>query len=193
MAELRKRSDFREHSSPHLLVNNGQSTVVSVTKPREYVKNVALQGDAWPGFEVETSQIDEGFTLDLSPLLSLDNTMVDAVVKFNVDQIEKLVPVMVDVPSVAAPRQRTKIEVPQVSQCRFHERFRWPADRVLLIGLGVTTPPVPTEQIGFRFPLGPSTPRADLLLFVECKGKSAQPNAVTRTGRLDDKPTYGRY
>ncbi len=29
MAELQKRTDFREHSSPHLLVQNGQSTIVT--------------------------------------------------------------------------------------------------------------------------------------------------------------------
>src|SRR5690606_20721898 len=40
LAELRKRSDHREHSSPHLLVNNGQSTVVSATRPLGYIKDI---------------------------------------------------------------------------------------------------------------------------------------------------------
>src|SRR5262245_11925254 len=34
VAELRRRNDFREHSSPHLLVQNGQSSTVSALQPR---------------------------------------------------------------------------------------------------------------------------------------------------------------
>src|SRR5690606_2487415 len=68
LAELRKRTDFREHSSPHLLVNNGQSTVVSARRPRPYLRDVILRPEAWPGFESEIAQIDEGFSLELSPL-----------------------------------------------------------------------------------------------------------------------------
>ena len=32
LGELRRRSDYREHSSPYLMVNNGQSTVVSAMR-----------------------------------------------------------------------------------------------------------------------------------------------------------------
>ena len=32
VADLRRRSDFREHSTPHLLVNNGQSTQIAATR-----------------------------------------------------------------------------------------------------------------------------------------------------------------
>ena len=117
LADLRRRTDFREHSSPHLLVHNGQSTVVSLMKPHGYVRNVTLTGTAWPGYLPEQAQIDEGFSLEFNPLLSLDSHSIDAVLKCHVDQVEKMVPVMLDVPTAAAPRQRTKIEVPQMSRC----------------------------------------------------------------------------
>jgi len=48
LAEMRQRTDFREHSSPHLLVNNGQATVVSAIRPRTYVRGVQPRQDAWP-------------------------------------------------------------------------------------------------------------------------------------------------
>ena len=44
LADLQRRSDYREHSSPHLLVNNGQSTVVSAMRGRAYVRDVILPG-----------------------------------------------------------------------------------------------------------------------------------------------------
>ena len=114
LTELRRRSDYREHNSPQLLVNNGQPTVVSAMRGRNYVRAVRLRSDAWPGYEPETALVDEGFTLEFTPLLSLDSKTVDATIKCDVDQVERLIPVMLAVPTVAAPRQSAKIEVPQV-------------------------------------------------------------------------------
>jgi hypothetical protein len=75
-----------------------------------------------------------------------------------------------EVPTLAAPRQRTKLEVPQMTNFRFHERFRWPVDQVLLIGMGMVPPPAPVDNtsLAANLPLplvGP--PRADLLVLVE--------------------------
>ena len=197
LADLRKRTDFREHSSPHLLVNNGQSTVVSATRAKTYLRDVVPQPSVWPGFEVRAGQIDEGFNLELSPLLSLNGEMIDAVLKCNIDQVEKLISVMVDVPTQAASRQRAKTEVPQMAQCRLQERFRWPVDQTLVIGLGMVPTPVPTEANPLRFGLPlpvPSAPkRADLLVFVESKGNMGQPPTVTRTGQRNGQNYRGRY
>lgn len=195
LGELRKRTDFREHSSPHLLVNNGQSTVVSVTRPRTYMKEIVARPEVWPGFDTAVGQIDEGFGLELTPLLSLDGRSIDAIVKCNVDQVEKLVPVMLEVPTPLAPRQRAKIEVPRLSQARMHERFRWSGDHVLVIGLGIVAMPVPTEQdpllAGFSALTGP--PRADLLIFVENKGHNGAAPTVTRAASADPRKYNGRY
>ncbi len=67
LADLQRRSDYREYSSSQLLANNGQSTVVSATRSKSYVGNIRLQPGAWPGHEPETSVIDEGYSLDSSP------------------------------------------------------------------------------------------------------------------------------
>jgi hypothetical protein len=195
LAELRKRTDFREHGSPHLLVNNGQSTVLRTTRPRTHVRDVTRRSDVWPAFEPELAQFDEGFTLELSPLLALDGSTVDAVIKCHIDQLEKLLPVMLEVPTPVAPRQRTQIEVPQVAQYRLHERFRWPSDQVLVVGLGVVATPVPTDPNPLMqvLPLPSSPPRADLLIFVESKGRVAQSGSPASTGQKDPATYRGRY
>ncbi|MBL9122659.1 MAG: hypothetical protein JNG90_03440, partial [Planctomycetaceae bacterium] len=180
LAELRKRSDFREHSSPHLLVNNGQPTVVAATRPRPYQKEVHLRPGTFPGFEAEMSQIDEGFSLELSPLLSLDGRLIDATLKCKIEQVEKIVPVPLDVPVQGGQRQRTRVDVPQTSQFEVNERFRWPADHVLVIGLGVVAVPVPSEpSMRLGLSLGPA--RSDLVLFVESKGKPSQVSTAAKT------------
>jgi hypothetical protein len=202
MADLRRRTDFREHSSPNLLVANGESTVVSATRAKSYIRDVVLRPGGWPGFETQVGQIDEGFSLELNPLLSLDGTTIDAILKCNIDQVERLMPVVMEVPTPAAPRQRTKIEVPQLCHCRMHERFRWPTDQVLLIGLGVVAAPVPTEPQPFLpipganlLPLpGSNSPaRVDLLVLVEARGAVAQGPTASRTGGGAVKSYHGRY
>lgn len=199
MAELRRRSDFREHSAPQLLVNNGQATVVSSTRERRYVRGIIAKPEVWPGYDTDYGQIDEGFSFELSPLLSLDGRTIDAILKCNIDQVERLISVPVEVPTTVAPRQQTKVEVPQISQVRVHERFRWPTEQVLLVGLGVVATPTAEGTGGLLkwavpFAQGPS--RADLLLFVESKGKTG---LAPRVGGGNDRGTAssnvsrGRY
>ncbi len=191
ISELRKRTDFREHSSPQLMVQNGQSTVVSASRPKNYIKDVILKQEIWPGFEPEMGQIDEGFSLEFKPLLSLDGKSIDAVVKCNIDQVEKLVPVQLDVPTAAAPRQRTEIQVPQVETHRFAEKFHWPADMVLVIGCGMSPMPSPTEPTAVKIPLVTPGDHADLLVFVEDRGPNGKPPVISRTPPTAGMPIGG--
>jgi len=168
VAELARRNDFRSHTSPHMIVNNGQSTVITLGQPRNYIRGL-VELDGRIGLQPDVGQVFEGFSLELSPLLSLDSQMIDTIVKCNVDQIEKMI--KVDIPTIANYRQQ--IEVPQSSGTRLQERFRWPVDRVLLISLGVVPSPLPGTKSSIALPLTNAAPRADLLLFIESKGTVA--------------------
>ncbi|HZZ26359.1 MAG TPA: hypothetical protein VFE46_00025 [Pirellulales bacterium] len=179
-AELQKRTDFREHSSPHVLVQNGQATVVAASRPQNYIKDVIMKPEIWPGFQPEMGQIEEGFSLEFKPLLSLDGKMIDAVVKCNIDQVEKMTSVTLDVPTQAAPRQRTKIQVPQMNTIRFAEKFHWPTDMVLIIGFGIVPVPTPQEPTGVKIPLVTPDSHADLLVVVENRGVEGKPPSITR-------------
>jgi hypothetical protein len=142
--------------------------------------------------------MQEGFTLQLSPLMSLDGNTIDAVIKCEVDQIEKLVPVNVDIPSVAGGTQRVQIQVPQVISWRLHERFRWPANQVLMLGCGVVAAPSPErmELMGVPIPTLPFTSggRADALLLVESNGRASQTLLEAKQDFRAGPPTgNGRY
>ncbi len=152
------------------------------------------------GFEPSPGQVDEGFALDFSPLLSVDRRMIDATIRCDIDQVEKMIPVMIEVATPSSPRQRTKIESPQMSHYRFHERFRWPVDQVLLVGLGMVALPIPVDGApmvqGLPLPIGNSPARADLLIFVECKGpaiSASNPAAAARPSLRETKNYRGRY
>ncbi len=104
-----------------------------------------------------------------------------------------MLPVMIDVPTAAAPRQRQKIEVPQAVGTRLHERFRWPTEQVLLVSLGMGPAPVPDASGGISVPLLSGPPRAEMLIFVESRGAvGSQPTAL-QPGQREASLYQNRY
>jgi hypothetical protein len=176
IAELRKRPDFREHNSPNELLQNARTHEIARMHPLAYVKSISSHADVF-GAALHTpvmGQVEQGFKLQISPLLSADERTVDAVLKAETRQVEKLASVAVNLPT--AKGQRTaSIQIPQTSSWRLHERFRWPVDRVLLISCGVVAAPTPDRAggQGFLGGLVSRAPRVEALLFLEAKGKSA--------------------
>lgn len=194
LADLRKRTDFREHSAPSLAIHNGQTGTIGAMHPRPYARSVRLRTDVWQGFEKEMGQVEEGYQLSLSPLLSRDGQMIDVSIKCKVEYIEKMTPVGIEIPTTANPRQRVQIEVPQVSSWQLNELFRWPADQVLLISRGIVAMPSqgrPTTS-GIAAIFSPEMPRADTLLLLETKGEAllGSTGQNLRTGAVNSR---GRY
>jgi hypothetical protein len=173
--QLKARGDFREHSSPRVEIANGQSQTLARTQPRNYTKSLQLKRE-FPFYDLIPGQIDEGYSLEISPLLSLDRQTMEAAVTCRVDQVEKLVPLAIDVP-VGTQSQRVQIQVPQMASWRLSERFRWPASDVLLLSCGVVANPAPgaTGALSLLAPLGVSNSRADALLMIDAK----PPNVTT--------------
>jgi len=175
MSELKRRTDYREHNPPHQMVQNGQSLVVSSMRPRPYTKGIIRTQQTWPGYQPEMGQLDEGFSLEFSPLLAMDTRTVDAVIKLRLSQVEKMLSVKLEVPNNIAPNQRAECQVPQMTMVQLHERFRWPTDQVLLLSMGVVATPGPQKPnlLTDALQLSKAAPRADALLFVESKGPIA--------------------
>ncbi len=198
LSDLTRRTDYREYNSPQQLVGNGKSIVISTMRPRSYIKGVVPTGNVWPGFRPEQGQLEEGFSLEFSPLLALDKATADAVVKLRLQQVEKMLPVKLDIPTPVAPNQRMEIEVPQVTMANLHERFRWPTGQVLLLSMGVIGTPGPTKgnPLTAALPMLKTPPRADALLFIEAKGSllpPAAPNAPVSTALRGPASFHGRY
>ncbi|MCA9207723.1 MAG: hypothetical protein KDA55_05170 [Planctomycetales bacterium] len=201
-ANLSKRTDYREHNSPNVLIHNGQTHTLTRKRPKNYVRSANGQGLVALSPQLELGQIEEGYTLQVSPLMSLDGKTIDAVIKCEIDQVEKLVPITIDIPSTLGQMQRVQIQIPQLVSWRLHERFRWPADEVLLLSCGVVASPgaEASNPLGIpnllkNNPLTNTTPgRADALLFIESKGKASQALLDAQRQPIDSAPNYrGRY
>lgn len=175
VGELRQRGDFRELAKS-LSIQSGQTDTITSTRPRVYPRSVRPVS-YFPGIEMVNGQIEEGFALQLSPLMSLDGRTCDAAIKCNIDQVERLVPVNIDV-NIGGQSQRAQIQVPQLVSWRFQERFRWPADQVLLLSCGVVASPAGNSAGGSPLnlfgALGQAGERADALLMVECRGRASE-------------------
>ena len=173
--QLRQRTDARQVQDLNLVTYNGQTEQLASTRGRNYVRNVRSAAGVWPPYEPETGEIQEGYRLSISPLLSTDGGVIDCVIKAEIDQVDKLNHVDLELPLPNNQVHRTRIDVPQVVSWRLHERFRWPSDTVLLLSCGVVASP---ERASSSVPLmnmltGTTAGRADALLFIEYRGRAS--------------------
>ena len=199
--QLRNRTDVRQVQAVDLILHNGQTEKLASTRGRNYVLNVKPSPAGWPPYEPETDEIQEGYQLELSPLLSVDGRTVDCVIGVNIHQVDKFIDVGLELPLPNQQVHRTKIEVPQLVSCQLHERFRWPSDMVLLLSCGVVASPDRGQSAMPLFNLssitGTTAGRADALMFVEFRGKasdtlSQSPVAPQISSRVS-APNRGRY
>lgn len=168
LAEMKKRADFKELSSVSQGVQHGQTLPLTQTQPRNYVRWLKVRPDGWSGYDPINGAIDEGFTMEMSPLMSADGKTVEAQFKCKIDQVEKLVNVPFDI-LVGGKTQRAQIQVPQLVSWRLQERFRWPADQVLVLSCGVIASPTGETggALSFLKPLDGRGSRSDALVFIE--------------------------
>jgi hypothetical protein len=197
--QLKRRADFKELAAIVQPVMHGQTLPLSQVQPKNYIRWLKVRPDGWSGYDPVSGSIDEGFTLKLSPLLSLDGRTVEAQVNCTIDQVEKLVTVPLDV-KLGGQVQRSQIQVPQLVSWRLSERFRWPADHVLLLSCGVVASPTGETggALSFLKPLEGRGSRSDALMFVEFSRRNAtgaaDPLNAKPAGTLSTNPvSRGRY
>ncbi len=179
--QLARRSDAKPVSSGTLTNHDGQEFLLKKTRPVQFVRSLKWVPGQIPNYQPEMTNVEEGYTLSISALSPLDNNSIEAIVKCNVDQVEKLQSIKVNVPGLGGNAQTMNLQIPQIVSWRLHERFRWPNDQVLLLSCGVVA--TPELNTGNNLPvLGRITApkRADALLFLEYRGPATE-GTVPRT------------
>ena len=194
--QLRSRSDFRAVKTGDITIHDGQKITVSDLRPIDYYKNIEAQRDQYgrTSFRPVSSRIQNGFSLALGALSSIDSRSMETVLDCRIDQVEKMQSVRVDVPGQNG--QTVELQIPQVVSWRLNERFRWRNDHVLVLSCGVVATPNNDRANAFDLSqiLNRSRGRADAILMIEYKGlaqrgavpnRNAQPNrSASRAGDL---------
>jgi hypothetical protein len=209
LAMVRGRIDFRELESVHVVVHNGQSQTLERFRSRNYVQEYVRSETGWPPYLPRNAELQEGLRLELSPLISVDQSTIDLTISCGVQQIEGLKRVNVDLMMPTGQSQTAQIEVPQVVSWQLKERFRWPSDQILLISGGVVATPAGGNQdatllgqgssmLGLDRLTGSRGPRADALLMLEFKGPSSTQllpgsTGTNTAGSSTAGPSRGRY
>jgi hypothetical protein len=183
MAQLRQRQDVRELQSVDLRLVQGQTQVIEQMRPRNYLREYAPNTtSAWPPLTPTYGEIQEGYRMVFSPLLSLDGSTMDMMLKCQVDQVEKMNAVALEVPGAGGAYQ---VEVPQMMTWQMAERFKWPTDHLLILSCGVIAPPVVNVQstlltggAGGLFGINRMLPdlsfqKQDAILVVEYRGSAS--------------------
>ncbi len=186
LAQLRTRIDVRELQAVNISMVNGQSQTLEQLRSRNYLREYQPNtSSAWPPYTPVSDEIQEGYKLQVSPLMSLDGRSIDMMLKCDIDQVERLNNVSIDLQMPASQAQSVQIDVPQVVSWRLHERFRWPADQVLLLSCGVVAAPAaqvnntllsgnPPTLFGLNKILpAPSGQRTDALFLIEYRGPAS--------------------
>jgi hypothetical protein len=177
LGELATRPDFVKHGGGQIQAHDGQNFVMEKRAPKQFVRSVRWVPEQNPNYQPLLTQVNEGYSLDLACLNSIDGKTMEACITCEVDQIEKLTGVKINVPSTTggAP-QKMNLQIPEIVSWRLRERIRWPSDQVLLLNVGVVANPTPEN--GRQLPgfLNRNAQRADALLFLEYQGP-----AVNRT------------
>ncbi|MDA8563447.1 hypothetical protein N9L06_03240 [Mariniblastus sp.] len=189
---LSKRSDFRQISGGLLTNHDGQSLTLEKKQPVQFVRNLRWAnngiglGAASPSVQPEMTTINEGYRLEIGSLSSLDNKSIEACVECEVNQVEKLNTVKVSVPDSLGNSMPMNLQIPQLVSWRLKERFRWPADQVLVLGSGMVANPEPraSKSTGLKL-LGNRSERVEALLFLDYRGPARGASApATASSRL---------
>ena len=194
-ASLARRGDYKDHGTGRIAHNDGQTVVLRKTNPVQFIRNFRWVSGQIPSYQPLVTTVDEGYTLEISSLSSLDGNTVEASIQCHVDQVEKLNTVKVDVPgSMGATTDRISLQIPQLVSWRLKERFRWRDDQVLVLSCGVVATPGPESLSSINLPrvFGGKKQRADALLFVDYRGPQLPGNVPQRSVDLRTIPVNQR-
>jgi len=202
LADLGRRSDFRELIPPQPLITHGIQHNVVVKRQRQYLRDVQPNPSVLSGFAEDRVTLDEGVGLTVTPLAVLDGQNMDVNIKLDIVQIERMLTTTIDVTSATNARQRFQLESPQIANFNLDEIVRFPKSMVLLLDLG--TVPLPntlddnSRNVLSEIARGVNPARrGNVLVFVECTSGSVAPAVSTppttepvRTARPLESPYW---
>jgi len=192
--DLSTRTDYREHNTPNLTIYSGQTHTLKATRPRVFSAGYDPLSSALPSSN--TNVLDEGFILQISPLVGNDGQTIEAVIKCSVDQVERFTSLQNNTVDQFGLHRQSQIQVPQISSWRLHERFSWPKDEVLLVSRGLVALPERTTKWNesVRKVLNNGGQRGNALLFLESRSEVDSKTRNPRTASQTDSANYrGRY
>ncbi|MDE2507003.1 MAG: hypothetical protein KGM43_07320, partial [Planctomycetota bacterium] len=151
------------------------------TMARSFAGGMQRESAAGLGYQPKAEQLDEGFTLRLSPLLTFDGDALDAAIDLNVNTVRNYLRTKVIAPREIGSNEMS-IDVPEVVETRLSNYTvkDWPLGQTLLISAGIH-PGILQAKGGFmnlRIP-GTVPSSTEVLVFIDIEAVD-RPRAARR-------------
>lgn len=149
---LSRRSGFKELNQARDIVPNAETFGwVFPASKREYSRDIQVAASNPNGYVTDRTSIDEGYRIEVTPLLSTNGDLIEFMILCNSTVIEKMHTFPLRIPTSQSPRQQLNGETPQIAAREVKEKISFPRDRILLIDLGLVPIPEPTKEDGSGF------------------------------------------
>jgi hypothetical protein len=178
--ELNRRPDVKLVNSGSVNNHDGQPFLLRNTRLTQFFNRLQWVPNQTPNYQPLTANINEGYSVSINCLSSLDSRTIEAIIKCDIDQVERLTNVNVNAPGGLGGNQGISLQIPQIVSWRMHERFRWSNDQVLLLTCGIVSGIDPNgSRAAPAIPFLPNnlrTKRAEALLFIDYRGPTQEAN-----------------
>ena len=135
---LSKRSDYVELNASRNIVPNTETFGWVLPSPtRNYVRDIQISAGTSSGYVADSTAIDEGYRIEITPLLSTNGDLIEFLFTCDSTAVEKMYPVSLKVPTSAAPRQQLTAEVPQIARYELKDKISFPKNQIFLLDLGM--------------------------------------------------------
>ncbi|MDO4587386.1 MAG: hypothetical protein Q4C95_08820 [Planctomycetia bacterium] len=150
-ADISRRSDFVELNAAKNNVPNGETFGWILPMPaKKYVRDIQIDPKATSGYISETSTVEEGYRIEITPLVSLDGQKLEFLFKCQSSVIEKMHSFSLKIPTQSSPRQQLTAEIPQIAHSNLTGKISFPKESVFLLNLGMI-PMILTESTSSGF------------------------------------------
>ncbi|MDO4571217.1 MAG: hypothetical protein Q4D38_12590 [Planctomycetia bacterium] len=163
---FRAQHDFVNHTAETRLLPNGQPMRIYLARQREYTRDVFSPVGSGKPPQPELVRFDDGFGVEVMPLVSIDGLYADAQIKMHVNHLDRVISMRIVPLGSVGKVQSEEIETPVVGQFRFRERYQWSLENSLLVSVGIT-PPLTSAGSVSGLNLLNSTKRVETLVLIE--------------------------
>ena len=137
-SELEKRSDYVLLNKDTSNVPNGSTFGWTVATPqkrffRDYRPNTSLA----TGYSADVSTVDEGYCLEVTPLLSISGDTLEVLFHYIATVIERSRSFDVRIPTATMPRQQLEVERPEIVSCDITGKISITKSMSAIIDLGM--------------------------------------------------------
>lgn len=136
-ANMELDSGFRRLHQQRYEIINGQNQNIRIVNNRNYAAEIRRDGPAGSGAQLGVKTIEEGVTIQASPLLQFDDDAVELFLSIKAISLKNTLRTRVIAPQSVGPGE-TSIEIPETIESRLETTINpWNIGETLIISMGV--------------------------------------------------------